>query len=51
MSGRGGKMSIEYGSALLIGIILLMVGILSTLFPEEDQDKHDPKSGGEGKKI
>jgi hypothetical protein len=32
-------MSIEYGGALLIGIILLMVGILSALFPESEDDK------------
>jgi hypothetical protein len=37
-------MSIENCSALLIGMILLLVGVLSALFPESEDDKPGHKN-------
>ena len=37
-------MSVEYGGALLIGIILLMIAILTAIFPESEDDKFDHKN-------
>jgi hypothetical protein len=39
-------MSVETGGAWLIGIILIMTGILSTIFPKEDLDQENKNPTG-----